>query len=281
MTAAPEQSINIKALAWTISVHAALLLLFFLWRYTLPVVVTPPEMGMEVNLGTSDNGSGTDQPMAIDQPAPDEATAARQTAARQSQETKDMLQGNDNDAPAINTSAATKNKSRNNTETDNNKHKASEQVASNDHVQRQQRPKFVYTGGTGRGGNGAMQNMAGTSEGNTTGNGDRGVPNGTPGASNYVGSPGNGNGGISHTLTNRNIVAFPGRDASFKEQGRVVIRVTVNRNGEVVDKRIISASSAELRTLALRKVEKVRFNKSDTAPEEQFGNITFVFKTRS
>ncbi|MGN6567574.1 MAG: energy transducer TonB [Flavipsychrobacter sp.] len=280
MTAAPEQNINIKALAWTIGVHAALLLLFFLWRYTLPVTVTPPEMGMEVNLGTSDNGSSTDQPMAIDQPAPDEAAAARQAAAQQSEQTKDMLQGNDNDAPAVNT-AATKSNIRNNTETDNNRHKVAEQTVSNDHKQQHQRPKFVYTGGTGRGGNGAMQNMNGSSEGNTTGSGDRGVPNGTPGASNYVGSPGNGNGGISHTLTNRNIVAFPGRDASFREQGRVVIRVTVNRDGEIVNKQVISASSAELRALALRKVDKVRFNKSESAPEEQFGNITFVFKTRS
>jgi outer membrane biosynthesis protein TonB len=280
MTAAPEQNINVKALAWTIGVHVALLLLFFLWRYTLPVTVTPPEMGMEVNLGTSDNGSGKDQPMAIDQPAPDEAAAAHQAAAQQSEQTKDMLQGNDNDAPAVNT-AATKSNIRNNTETDNNRHKAIEQTISNNHKRQQQRPKFVYAGGTGRGGNGAMQNMNGSSEGNTTGNGDRGVPNGTPGATNYVGSPGNGNGGISHTLIGRNIVAFPGRDASFKEQGKVVIRVTVNRNGEIVSKQIVSASSAELRALALHKVDKVRFNKSDNAPEEQFGNITFVFKTRS
>jgi hypothetical protein len=55
----------------------------------------------------------------------------------------------------------------------------------------------------------------------------------------------------------------------------------VNRNGVITNKQVVSASNGELRNIALRKIEKVKFNKSEDAPEEQFGNITFVFKTRS
>lgn len=280
MTAAQEQNINIKALAWTIGVHLALLLLFLLWKYTIPTVTPEPEMGMEVNLGTSDNGSGTEQPLSSEDPAADASSVAYKAAAHENNESKDMLQSNEADAPAINAATA-KNIDRNNTQLEDKKHRHSNQQELDNNAHRQQRPRYVYTGSTGKGGNGAMQDMTGNNEGNTTGNGDRGVPYGTPGSANYTGSPGNGNGGISHTLTGRMIVAFPPRDASFREEGKVVIRVTVNRDGVVTDKRVLSASSAQLRTIALHKVDKVRFNKSDAAPEEQFGNITFVFKTRS
>jgi outer membrane biosynthesis protein TonB len=142
-----------------------------------------------------------------------------------------------------------------------------------------QKPRYVFSGSAGRGGNRAAANMPGTNEGNTHGNGDRGVPGGTPGAANYTGIPGRGN-GISHTLSGRSIVAFPPPDADFREGGKVVIRITVNREGAIVNKTVKSATNAEIRAIALRKVDKVKFNKSENAPEEQFGDITFVFKTR-
>lgn len=279
MTVSGEQNINVKALAWTIGVHVVLLLIFFLWKYQVPIVVEPQEMGMEVNLGTSDNGSGTDQPMSMEDPAASEVNVAYKNAAHASSEAKELMQSNDPNAPAVNIATA-KDNNHNNTVTNNSKRQSNDQQSDNN-THKQERPRYVYTGGTGKGGNSAAQDIPGSSEGITNGNGDMGVPGGTPGAANYKGSPGNGTGGISHTLTGRNIVAFPSKDASFREGGTVVIRVTVNRDGYIVNKHIVSASSAELRSLALEKVSKVRFNKSDTAPEEQFGNITFVFKTRS
>ena len=235
---------------------------------------------MEVNLGTSNNGSGDDQPMSMEQPAPDAASAAFKSAAQQSTAAKEMEESNEPDAPEVNQPNKAKTTTAANTMTETRTHKNNQPTTENN-SQQQQKPRFVYTGSTGKGGNGAMQDHSGTNEGNTTGPGDRGVPNGTPGAANYEGSPGNGNGGINHNLSGRSIVAFPPREADFKEGGRVVVKVTVNRAGVIVDKRIISSSSAALRELALRKVEKIRFNKSDSSPEEQFGNITFVFKTRS
>lgn len=282
MTTVPQtENVNTRALAWTVGVHILLLLLFFLWKYTVPVVVQQPEMGMEVNLGTSDNGSGTDQPMSVEDPSADQPTVTYRHAAHASSAAKDILQSNDADAPTINAANATKDNNRSNLQEDKNRHKANDEQANDNHTHRQEHARYVFAGGTGKGGNSAAQTMSGTSEGIGTGPGDMGVPGGTPGATNYKGSPGNGTGGISHTLGGRNIVAYPSRDASFREGGTVVIRVTVNRNGDIVSKQIISASSAELRSLAMQKVAHVRFNKSDSAPEEQFGNITFVFKTRS
>lgn len=277
-----EQPINIKALGWTVGVHVLLLLLFILFKYSVPTVIEPfPEMGMEVNLGTSDNGLGTDQPMAVDEPAPDNASATNANVSPAANTAQDILRTEDPDAPTVNTPVNSATTNRNNTETNTNIHRNNNtQQTSSTANTTQQRPRYVYNGGTGRGGNAAQTNIAGGNEGNTNGNGDRGVPAGTPGASNYTGVPGNGN-GISHTINGRNIVAYPNPDADFREGGKVVIRVTVNRAGVITNKQIVSASNAELRVIALRKVEKIQFNKSEDAPEEQFGNITFVFKTRS
>lgn len=276
-----EQPVRVKALSWTIGVHILLFLLFLLVTYSSPVTEAPiQEMGMEVNLGTDENGSGTDQSMVAEEPAPVKAASASRSAAAQRNDAAEILRSNRDDAPSIKETNTSPGRNREHTEA-RNRNAATQQNTANANTKPTQTARYVYAGGNGRGGNSAAQNAPGTSEGNTTGNGDRGVPGGTPGATNYTGSPGNGNGGISHTLSGRSIIAFPPPDADFKEGGRVVIRVTVNKSGSIVNKQIISASNGELRGIALRKVDKIKFNKSDDAPQEQFGNITFVFKTRS
>ncbi|RYD58714.1 MAG: hypothetical protein EOP56_03760 [Sphingobacteriales bacterium] len=280
MNATRQQPVNFKALAWTIVVHVLLFLLFVLVRYAVPTVYPPPlpELGMEVNLGASPDGSGTDQPMSMEDPAAD-VSATNSVAASGAIQQNEVLQSNDPDAPVItpaNTTITSSKATNNTTARANN---TSTNTTTNNTTQ-QQRPKYVYNGGTGKGGNSAAQDAPGTSEGNTTGNGDRGVPGGTPGAPNYEGSPGNGTGGVSHTLGKRTI--SPAKfEAEFNESGKVVIRVTVDKDGNIVDKRIKSSPSHRLSQLALQKLGQARFSKSDDAAPQQFGEITIVFKTRS
>lgn len=260
---------NNKAATITAGIHTLLLLLCLLIGYTLPASPAPAdEMGMEVNLGNSEDGSGDDQPFSTDHPAmqPEE----RQTAAdnNQAEAPANLASEADEDAePVPVVKSASKKPAR-----------------PRDQIQRpapQPKPKLLYPGQTGNGGNSAAINQAGTGEGNGQGTGDKGVPGGTAGAENYSGIPGNGTGGISHSFNDRNMIARPAPDAVFREGGKVVIRVTVNREGLIINKRVVSAANAELGRIALQKVAEVRFNKSELAPPEQFGNITFVFKTRA
>jgi outer membrane biosynthesis protein TonB len=272
-----DQPVNIKAIAWTLGIHGVILLLFMLVSYTLPASEPQEELGMEVNLGTSYDGSGDDQPMAVDAPAAASSINSRATA-QQRNDIRNMLPGDDPDAPSISPADRTNNDTRpnptNNTRPGNNLQEAN----AGDNAPRQ--PRYVMPGATGPGGNNAATNRPGTSEGNTTGNGDRGVPGGTPGASNYTGNPGNGTGGISHTLSGRDI--SPRRfEAEFNEGGKVVIKVTVDRDGNIVDKKVKSFSSAVLKRIALQKLSQSKFSKSPDAEPRQFGEITFVFKTRS
>ena len=278
MTTTTEQPYNGRAIGWTVGVHALLLLLFFFFKYSLPTQETPiAELGMEVNLGTSDDGSGDDQPMSVEDPAPNTPSSAYRSVAQQSSESNEMETSDEADAPAINNPNPNRNTNRNNTRvttpTRNN------QNAADNNTARPRQPRYVYNGATGTGGNRASENHPGTSEGNTTGNGDRGVPGGTPGADNYTGSPGPGTGGIGHNLSGRNI--NPRQfSAEFREGGKVVVRVTVNRAGPIVSKTIKTSPSAQLSQIAMQKLSQARFDAKPDAAPEQIGEVTFNFKAR-
>lgn len=280
-----EQQKNMKALAWTAGVHLLLILSFLLIKYTLPEIPVMPEMGMEVNLGTSDNGSGNDQPGVPEDPAAAEAAVAANPAASSDNDQPEVHTSEDNDAPAVVPAHKTpKNKKVAvqpvpDKRQANNKNTA-QQANTNKTVTAAQKPRYVYAGANGKGGNSAAGNRPGGNEGIGQGDGDMGVPGGTPGAANYKGTPGNGNGGtsIGHSISGRNIVSRPDPSAEFREGGKVVIRVTVNKDGAITDSRVVSAANAAIRALALKKLQSVRFNKSASAPAEQFGNITFEFR---
>ena len=264
MTVPPEQPIiKYKALAWTAGLHALLLLMLFLWRYSVPVAtVNDTGGGLEVNLGTSENGSGSDQPMMAKDPAAYQASVVYKSVATKSNLPKDMMRSTEADAPAVDKK---------------NEKNGNAPATEKGHVQEQ--PRYVYAGAKGQGGNSANQNIKGASEGITTGKGDQGVPNGTQGAANYTGLPGNGTGGIGHTLTGRRI--SPDKfEAEFHEGGKVVIHVTVDRNGNIVDKRVVSSSSPQLTKIALDKLSNARFSKTEGPEPQQFGDVTINFKTR-
>lgn len=265
-----EKPVNYKALAWTIGVHCLLFLSFFLLRYTYPF---PPPVdmsgGMEVNLGTSDDGSGDDQPQSTKAPAEFKATVVYKATPAKSALPQNIMQTTAEDAPEVATKTTTA--KRDNLRADTKPETKPKQV--------QEKPKYSYAGETGEGGNSASQNRPGTSEGNGSGPGDKGVPGGTPGADNYSGSPGNGNGGMGHNLKGRQI--YPDRfEAEFNESGKVVVHVTVDRNGNIINKYVKTSSSSQLNKIALEQLNNVKFSKSASPEPQQFGDVTIIFKTR-
>lgn len=264
-----EEPINYKALGWTIGTHALLFLLFMLLHSTMeiPPPVTDDGGGLEVNLGTSDRGSGHDQPMSTKSPAAYHASVVFKSVPVKSSIPKDIMQSNEADAPEVN----------------NSKAKQKSPAVTNEPVKKahvEEKPKYAYPGENGQGGNNADKNKNGTNEGNdASGAGDKGVPSGTPGATNYSGTPGNGTGGIGHTLSGRRI--YPDQfEAEFNESGKVVIHVTVDRNGNIISKYIKSSSSSKLNKIALQEINSVKFTKSDSPEPQQFGDVTIIFKAR-
>jgi len=270
-----NQNKELKAATGTILFHAIILLLLFWWTFKVPVPAPVQELGIEVNLGNSDNGSGNDQPMSVEDPSAGDAANSEAAAAQASKQEADIIRSDEKDAPAINQKPKDDKKLSNKAETIKPKKTNNTQVAKHDPHRHLGVPLYA---GEGHNGNNASQNLHGTSEGNTTGKGDRGVPGGVPGSANYTGSPGNGTGGISHTLTGRRI--SPDRFvAEFHEGGVVVVRVTVDRDGNIINKVVKSSPNSQLSKMALQKLSESKFSPNPNAAPEQFGLVTIVFKT--
>src|SRR5438552_9580218 len=70
-----ERNKNIRALAYTIGIVAALFLFFMLMSWSMPLA-TPPvvDTGVEVNLGNSDQGLGNVAPQIPGPPAEEQQT---------------------------------------------------------------------------------------------------------------------------------------------------------------------------------------------------------------
>lgn len=271
-----EQKKNIEALSVTIGIHLLLILVFIFYKYEMPAQVPVREMGIEVNLGTTEDGFGIDQPEYRDDPA-----AARAVQAQASGSTGDLALPNDihrtedPDAPAV--------PARNNTRVDGRQTRNSgstvrqQPSGSARNTRPAQTPRYVYSGASGTGGNSADRNQAGGNEGIGQGEGDMGVPGGTPGAGNYTGTPGYG--GISFRLNNRTLVSRPDPEARFREGGTVVFNITVNKEGEITRFTVASASNSTIKAIAEKKIRAVKFNKDPNARPEEFGTITFNFRT--
>ena len=95
---------------------------------------------------------------------------------------------------------------------------------------------------------------------------------------------GNGGGdGVSFELKDRSAVSLP-KPPSYigNEQGKVVIKIWVNQQGQVVraeaGQKGTTLPKDQYVRQALEYARKARFSASNSAPEEQIGYITYIFK---
>ena len=88
-----------------------------------------------------------------------------------------------------------------------------------------------------------------------------------------------------HTYKNYSTHAFSNRDispkkfeAEFREGGKVVIRVKVDREGNITSKTVKSSSSAALTKIAMQHLSKAKFSADPNASIEQIGEVILIFK---
>ena len=145
------------------------------------------------------------------------------------------------------------------------------------------RAQGAFGGNTnGSGGQGTADNR---SQGATFPGGNQGVPTGDPNAGTYgPGGSGAGNqgAGISYDLSGRSAQQLPKPNYPGDDEGLVVVKVTVDKNGNVtaaepgargttiMDQRFWN----EARQAAL----KAKFNSAENAPAFQQGTISYRFR---
>ncbi len=264
---------EIKGLLGTIIFHilVVLVLLFMALRTPLPL---PAEGGVEVNLGNSDQGMGTEQPREISAPA-----AASPPVTQQQKPDELLTDDTEEEAPAIEPKKERK------PEPVKEQPKPVVKKETPPEPQQKVDPRAMFPG---KGSTGKNQGQGGN-EGITGKPGDQGNPFGTPDATGYEGTGGSGNGigsgigdGVSFNLSGRTSRSIPKPSTNFRESGIVVVTIYVDRNGNVTratpGARGSTTSNKQLFDLAATAARKAKFSANENAAAEQKGTITYIFE---
>ncbi|HMH21574.1 MAG TPA: hypothetical protein VK563_07355 [Puia sp.] len=284
-----ESQKNWKASSYTALICGLLLILLIYVSWTLPVQVPPVvEDGIEVNLGNSDQGLGTDQPYLPGKPSAEdkEKYTPPKQAVVEKEPVKDVEtdDANKEEAPVIKKAVVTKPNATKLPTKEVVKTKVTRPVKQPETtpVPPKPKPKAVFHGvnGNGTGGNDADSYKPGGNQGVAGGHGDQGAPGGDPKSNNYTGG-GHGNSGvsISRGLSGRHITGLPSFTDDFNQNAKVAVDIHVDATGQVIEAdyqpRGSTTSDGEMKAIALRKARQVKFNGGG---DESVGTIIFNFK---
>jgi len=275
MTLGFEKEKNIKAGLITALFCLLLFFIFFFLNWELPQIPTPSfGEGIEVNLGNSETGLGTEAPQVPGEAAT-ETDNSKSTPPAQVEASKPIQ----TDANETNEAAAVVTKT------------VKKQNTITPPVQAPPKPKAVFGGGasTTTSGNNADSYNGKTDQGIAGGKGNQGKINGNPNSDSYTGNGGNGTGGpagagggvsIRSGLDGRRIAKLPSFEDDFNENAKVAVDIVVDNNGQVisatVNPRGTTTTNANIRNIAIKKAKTLRLNAGNDT--EQKGTIVFSFK---
>jgi len=276
-----ENNKNLKAAGLTTAVTVAIFLLFILVSWMpdqLPV--QQMDQGVEVNLGNSDMGSGTVEPMSPGEPSQAEPAPSTPPApAQQVAETQPTVLPNaEPDAPPVNTAPKPEKKTPKNT-TNTPKVNKPKKVTT-PAPPAPPRPKAVFKGDkkSDQSGNNPDSYQKSNGQGVAGGEGNQGKPNGNPNSDSYTGNGGSGSGGISITdgLNGRRVAGNYHFEDSYAHGGVVTVTVTVDENGRVTNAVVeLGSPFQELNEIAKRRAKQVTFTKGTSV---QTGRLKIRFE---
>jgi outer membrane biosynthesis protein TonB len=260
-----------KSFAITVVLHVLLILilLFFGFKYLDP----PPESGIAINFGTSEVGSGANQPTEPVQSAPQQTRP--EVTPVESTVQEEIVTSEISDAPVI------------------EKKKKEEPVVKKQEPVKDKpkepakkpdpKPDKSTTDALSSILNGPENDGSATGgEGNDNQAGDKGDPNGDPNASAYYGNGSGLDGDGNYRLGGRRALNKEKFVQDCNESGIVVVQIEVNQNGQVT--RAIPGvkgttnNASCLTDPARRAALATRFNSDDNAPSKQVGTIIYNFK---
>lgn len=245
-----------------IFVIIALICIFFGLTYMDP----PPENGIAVNFGTSDNGRGDVEPA--------ETQAAAQQPASKPVEAQEDLSTQEDDSPVV---APKKEKVKpitNPTKTTPTKTTPTKET-------KEEVKQTVNSAATnmikGKGKNPS------SGEGDGDADGNKGKENGTIYGNSYYGN-GTGTGSGNGTKWGLNGRSLAGNDKILQkcnESGKIVVQVTVNKQGRVIDAQYSAKGSNStsqcLIQPAIATAKTFKWNQAPDAPDEQIGFVEINF----
>lgn len=281
----------------TILLSALLLLLFYIG---LTYMDPPIESGISVNFGTTEFGSGRVQPKekirseplnkpitepkiqeekvdkVVDQIPKEEVVKEKPAEKLLTQENEESIvlrqqqeakRKADEEAKKIQAEAE---------RIAREKREAEEKLQREQQAKRNQLDELI-------GGVAKSDGLASGGEGDDNRPGDKGRPDGDPYATSYYGSPGTGNGtGRGYGLNGRSLVSQGKVAQKCNEEGRVVVRIVVDKNGEVIRATPGVQGSTNTNPCLLAPAKETalmhRWNVDTEAPAQQIGFVVVNFK---
>lgn len=304
-----------KKKSFTLTTFLLSVLLLVLFYIGLTYMDPPIENGISVNFGTMDFGSGNVQPKEkvrsepMDTP-PVEPVKQEEVVEEQVEEevveeepeevvpetaaAEEVLTREDEESIRIKKAQEAKRKAEEAAEREA-KRKAEEaerkakaeaeriaqQKAAEEQARREQEAKRKKLDEL-MGGLNKSDGTASGSEGDDNRAGDKGSPDGDPYATSYYGSPGSGSGTGGYGLNGRSLVSKGKVKQECNEEGRVVVRIVVDRNGNVVSAtpgvKGTTNNSPCLLDPAKKTAFKHKWNLDTNAPSQQVGFVVVNFK---
>ncbi|KAB5485535.1 MULTISPECIES: energy transducer TonB [Flagellimonas] len=273
----------------TLLLSALLLLLFYIG---LTYLDPPIENGIAVNFGTMDFGSGEVQPKEKIRSEPQEVVSepVQQVQEVQPQEetvdeapVEKVLTSDNEESIKIKQQQEAKRKADEAAE----KAKAeAERIAKEkrdaEEKKRQEQEAKKKNIDALIGGVAKSDGTATGSEGDDNKAGDKGQPDGDPYATSYYGAPGSGSGTGGYGLNGRSLASQGKVQQDCNEEGRVVVRIVVGRNGQVIQAtpgvKGTTNNAPCLLEPAKRTAMLHKWNADSNAPSEQIGFVVVNFK---
>ncbi len=293
-----------NGLIGTVIFHTVLIILLILMGFFTPLPL-PGEEGILVNFGDTETGLGDIEPSPLVESQEPTATAVQEevSAAEPTPPVKEpskpakeevMTQDFEQTAALEATRKKREEERQKQLEAERQRQAEIERQRVEAEIRRKQeeekrriaeienRTKGAF--GTPAGGTGGTGSGSGTSQGVSYPGGNQGSPTGDPNSGNY-GTGGRGSGtsgtGISYSLAGRNATSTPKPNYPGREEGTVVVKITVDQNGKVTQaepgQRGTTTMNPDLLDAAKRAAMQARFNVATDAPAYQTGTITYRF----
>lgn len=275
----------------TLLLSVLLLLLFYIG---LTYLDPPIENGIAVNFGTMDYGSGEVQPKEKVRSEPrkvepqpveqvQQVEPQEETIQEESEPVEKVLTSDNEESIRIKQEQEAKRKA------DEAAKKAKEEAERIEREKREAEEKKRLEQEAKKknldaliGGIGQSDGTASGSEGDDNRAGDKGQPDGDPYATSYYGAPGSGSGGGGYGLNGRSLVSQGKVQQECNEEGRVVVRITVDRSGKVIQAvpgvKGTTNTAKCLLDPAKETALRHRWNTDSNAPAQQIGFVVVNFK---
>ncbi|AUP80248.1 energy transducer TonB [Flavivirga eckloniae] len=260
----------------------AIILLLLLFVVGTPYMDPPEEYGVAVNFGNSNFGKGRVQPLKpvkseprkVEQPPQPEASKSEPTKAAEAKE--EVLTQDNAESIAIKKQKEAEAKAKAIAEA---KAKAeAERIAKEKREQEEKKRKLdALIGGVSK-----SEGSETGSEGNDNRAGDKGQLDGNPYAPSYFGGKGSGSGGVGYGLNGRGSASFKRLKQDCNESGMVIVKIIVNRSGNVVEAVPGVRGTTNTAQCLLEPAKKIALShkwRSDSkAPAKQIGFVKVNFK---